>query len=1139
MLAFGLCLALFAYFLLVGSAAVRPLYAVGGRPPDRLLAGGVRPGGSRAQALLLSPAVGLGVTVFPVFLLNRWAGTPVGTIGPAVVLIVALLAMAVHVLCRRGWLPDAFAAGDGAALDTTAIGGGESSADPRRRGLLGPRAVRWDAFAARPAFGPLVRTLIEALPILAVVVAGGVLVGFPLFGYGFDWLSFCNDDMANYTASADRFVRFGFTTPPTADLLLAGTDYPQTYWFLFVGNMSRSGVELLLATLLSVAQLTKGTTLTAHQGFMPLIVTFHMTTLAATSALVARPGRSRAVVVVAAALIAASAEFGFGVVYQLFAQAAGIGVLCANLALICRSFDGAGWNGLVRHGLLVGISVTAELLIYPELNPFLAAGFAIFVVVALARQFVVNYRLSRTLAGGAGFEVGLPESQAPGVVPAARESVGRADRGPLDPPLATEPTFRLWHALVVLGVGAVLSVGMLNFYMYEVMAFMLGQKGAALSRTDPTQTLFPFFMVPSGLSTFWGFLPIAARMPEPMLSTGIVVGALLSILTIALAVRLTWKGEPVAGGLLFCVLLAGLFFKGEAGFGLYKVAMYAQPFALGTLAVAWGTLRPRWRVATGLLVLLPLGAFNFQRLVDYGRYSEDRGGSTFNEVLGATQTGILRELKRQVADLPPADPAKPRHLIADSYNIVLCKLISVYTRGEPTAFPASRLQAQAAAPWPPTQLARPSITDFTNDIIYTCMKAHRAARFDLNPQNPGQQVAGWTYFDMGGRPSGRPDEDSAYLLAGTNTNSLFNGRASALAATTGAPPAKGKGAGRGQVGRNFSLRPLSDVHNHLIFIETNLSQAYYQAGDTSGISVYQFERDPMMFEGNLFAGIGRYFVFEVLRPDEKVRFAVNLTCSLNGDGENQLPPGSAVGAERATFGFVGRGSARVFSPPVKPQTVLGRTYVGLDMGVYGKRFLVPRTGAMRLFGQDVAMDRRQLVAFGRDVSLISEREFQNLQPPPGVTWWADDRCELRHPDLEYSGVYEDGWVSEHAFLALGQQKVRNRLIVKGEIPLIDKPDFSNTLKLLVDGKETPFRANQADRKVEGGKFVVGTFELEAEVPVGEGNRRKIEFVWSATQKLVAPDNRPTAARLTHIMLEPPVGVTVAANAAGTAGEAKK
>src|SRR5581483_8556775 len=104
------------------------------------------------------------------------------------------------------------------------------------------------------------------------------------------------------------------------------------------------------------------------------------------------------------------------------------------------------------------------------------------------------------------------------------------------------------------------------------------------------------------------------------------------------------------------------------------------------------------------------------------------------------------------------------------------------------------------------------------------------------------------------------------------------------------------------------------------------------------------------------------------------RVMLELTDSLNGDGENQVPPVSVIGAARRFFGAEGRGSARLFSPEVEPREVEGGVYFLVDMGTQGIRFPIKRAGLMRMWGTNIHLDFRRIAGFGRDISAISEDE---------------------------------------------------------------------------------------------------------------------------------------------------------------------
>ena len=79
-----------------------------------------------------------------------------------------------------------------------------------------------------------------------------MFVAWPMFRFGFAWLSFCNDDMANYCLVADRLLNHGFFDGPDMEDFLQGRDYMQAYWFMHVAGNLRSGGDLILATVCAV-----------------------------------------------------------------------------------------------------------------------------------------------------------------------------------------------------------------------------------------------------------------------------------------------------------------------------------------------------------------------------------------------------------------------------------------------------------------------------------------------------------------------------------------------------------------------------------------------------------------------------------------------------------------------------------------------------------------------------------------------------------------------------------------------------------------------------------------------------------------------------------------------------------------------
>lgn len=997
MLAFALCLALFLYFLLVGSAVVRALHATR----------------SAVQDLLIAPAVGAGVVLLTVFLLNR-AGLPV--------------------LAYARWLTPALAA---------AAVGGHLRVTHRRRpagdGISGGRTL----LAGVASGWPVLRAY---LPFLAVVVLAAWLTGRPMLRWGFDWLSLCNDDMTNYCLSAERFLHHGFADPPNIDDLLAGRDWTQAYWQLHVVTMVRPGSELMIAWVAAT------TGLTVHAAFMPLIVSFLLLLVSAAAGLVHRADDRRVPALLAALLVATSAQLTFGTLYQLIAQQIGLALLCVNLAVLCRPLGGLCRRRLAHHGALVGLLVAAQLVTYPEVNPFLAAAFAVYVGVAVVRR--------------------------------------------------REP----WKPLLgVLAVGAAAAAVLLNTYVYDAVAFMVNQREQAARTGDVTTTYFPFFLVPGGLASVWGFVGLTAAVPEPQYSWWIAAGAALLLVAAAVVARQAWRGEPAAALALVFVVLALVLFRMRAGFGLYKLAMFAQPVVLGTLALAWwGLVNRRWcRWATPLVLALAYPGLKVQSA--YVDQSQDVG-STFAEVPGATSTRVLDEFRAKVLGpvvdkRPPAAP--PPKLMLDTYNIALSKLLMPYTRGIQMSVPASAATMKILIPDRMAENVRPRVREQAVELNARMGSTMRLEPFEFVPESSDAARADVFFFSNAGRrPTAPPDDPDTVLVATTPRTNLLNRRHF--------------DAGRG----NFVVMPLRDARNHLLFTTTSRSWPYFDTNHPDLVSVYQLERDTAFFTRDTMAGVGPYLLLEVLNPNEQVRLCLDLSCTLKADGENKLPRAMVVGEARAPFGFVGRGAGRVFSPPVRPQRINGRYYVGVDMGEPGKPFKTPRSRLSAAYGTDVSLDRRRLVGFARDVSLVGEEAYANLKPPSAVRKWKDADSDLRHPDLEYAGVYEDGWMAERGFLALGQPAGHTKLVVRGLVPGIGSPGFTTRLTVRVDGVPVALAGTSAGSPLRpDGRFTPGAFEVSADVPATAAGRRRVELEWSDVQRLPGDDGRPAAAQLTVVAFE--------------------
>jgi hypothetical protein len=917
------------------------------------------------QAMLVAPGVGAAATLLPIFWLNR-LGLPVATFG--IGLAVALVLLAAVLLART-----------------------------------------------RPAL-PLRRFT----PFGVVLLGAFVLIGRPMLEFGFEWLSYGNDDMAFYVLAAQRVLVQGYFDPPDVGALMAGADYTYYAWYTDVQAGHRPGSQLMLAWAASVSGLAP------YQAFMPTILALHLVLIGAMGGLVCRSPRRHPAALATCALLAVSPLMAYGTLAQLIAQVWGLGLIGILAAVLLRPFPTARWRRLLGFSVTPAVVASALMVVYPETAPLVAGAAGVYAGVAVLRQ-----------------------------------------RGSFRP--------TLW----VTAVSGAVALLALNVYLGPSVRYLVGILTQRSRAGNPETMLFPYFLLPSGLAQFWGWQPFGFAGRDPWMSAAILLGAALLLGAIAGILVLAWRGEPVAILCLPMLALAGRVFVLRHDFILFKLAMYLAPFVVGSLVLALFSLvrRPAYRAV--LLVLLGLAGLPAH--TGYVERSAGRGAAV--DLMNGSPTGILREFRDRVAE------AAPPRIELDTVDPALARLQAAHLVGTPTAF-ASRDFWRAAdfadAPSATSAGEPPPAVRLRKDTLAT-------------PPDAGQT---WNRFVLA--PGAGRDAENLFVVAVPRWTRSPGAPCGFVGLTTGRQAIFNRRRLPADGPESFVLAPCTGVRDHLVFVHSQRGEHYHHAQDRRRISVYQLERDPLFYRGRTMAALGRHLLFEVLNPSPRVRVSMHLTRSFAGDRENWLPPAAAIGTERAAFALAGRGSARVFSPPVVPQVIGGRPYVALDLGVDGALFPDRRTGAMTLFGGDIPKDVRRVVAFGRDVSLVSEEEYGALRAPSALREFPRD---LADPDAEYSGLYEDGWIAEEAYAFLRRPRARSALVVRGVVPAIGDGAFSTECVVLVEGQEV------ARRRLGPGDFTI-------EVPaVMAPERARIDLRFSRVQRLPSPDNRPVAALLRFIGFE--------------------
>ena len=256
------------------------------------------------------------------------------------------------------------------------------------------------------------------------------------------------------------------------------------------------------------------------------------------------------------------------------------------------------------------------------------------------------------------------------------------------------------------------------------------------------------------------------------------------------------------------------------------------------------------------------------------------------------------------------------------------------------------------------------------------------------------------------------------------------------------------------------------------------------------------------FYGNeVMSALGRYLLFRIIAPSDRVRLVLSISASFNGVDNDQLPSAIAVGERREPFRVVGRGSARIFSDVLVPRSIDDMRFVGLDLGRDAAPLpQPPRSAISQLYGRDVILDPRLTTAWARDISLIDDRRYAQMRPPASVARFPAD---LADPTLEFSGVYEDGWIADRAYFVLQPQAPKTTLVVHALVPLLADPAYRTRICVRLD-------AAPPVCQVRGpGAFSYGR-------AVSSATRHTVEIDCANLQRIRTADHRLLGARLDFV-----------------------
>ena len=394
---------------------------------------------------------------------------------------------------------------------------------------VGPigQPVLWIALLAAAAYYVRRRPRIpwrEARPFLIVLAAAFAIVAWPMALFNFDWISYGNADMPVYLLGGNHFFSHGYFQLPPASELFNERDPSWNTSFYYSFSEVRYAAPLMLAWAMSVTGLSAGA------AFMPMIVALHLIVIASASGLLAARGDRGRAALLACVLLAVSANLLSGTLRELLPQDFGLAVLAGAVATLLRALPQT--RAAILKRVVLGSLFAGTLVIgYPEVVPFLIAPAGFYAALRLFRS--------------------------------------RAD-------------WRRWALL-----GAAVLFGTLvvaNENVPGAIGLLFKQAAAATpAGAANNRELFSEFLTPLVFPLFWGLATVGSGF-------GAWTGLAIACAAIAMAgayvaaVRYSIAMEPTAMILLVMLATFVQLMLTSGAFGTFKLAMYIQPFLLGTLA---------------------------------------------------------------------------------------------------------------------------------------------------------------------------------------------------------------------------------------------------------------------------------------------------------------------------------------------------------------------------------------------------------------------------------------------------------------------------------------------------------------------------------------------------------------------------
>jgi hypothetical protein len=621
---------------------------------------------------------------------------------------------------------------------------------------------------------------------------------------------------------------------------------------------------------------------------------------------------------------------------------------------------------------------------------------------------------------------------------------------------------RLWIGSVS---SILLSIVILNKYFFQAIFYSYSQVSSTTNAYQSNKLVFPYFLKPEGLAAVFGFSPLN-RQHSQTLEIFFVGMSFFLLAFLAAAVFFkprVYLPSEIASLLMLIVFLYLIY--SNNGFGSYKMTMYLQPlYVCSCLTILEKSENFRFRLKMSRSRLLKLSAFTVALLTPlivetsqfYSNASTGTKNNGFSEIHNVSSSKVAELIVKAEKKYDPSMGP----LISPTGQLSLVHLEAEVSKGVPMAF-----------------LSRnPGFDSFSSTHEVDSVITRQNVSFpDGLESNKFQQLK---------LLSNHPIQRAWYLLANDAFSSL------------------NKSSFRGN-GQPWNYQLVQNPRNYLVFVNSIKAPIYDDFTSVEPSAFFPEEPNPMI-PGTYTQSVGDTLLLQVINFQPGSRLNLNLSSTILSQYFRRIPNIRVIGSSTITQHPVGGGSARLSFEGISPLEINHQNYFEIKFDQKLKGFPSSSNVLSKLYGSQVNLDSRKISSFVSDLSLVDPASSLPRNLPSHVGSFPRD---LQNSELNYSGAYEDGWMSPSFYFDL-KSKGSDIVNISGFVPLVGtNKSFKSTVTAYING-------------VAAKNFTlgIGNFnqDIRSKVKLVPGTVSRVEFRFKDAQILPEPDGRPASIFLTNL-----------------------